>query len=498
MLIAGIEVEKPAVTEGHNRTDAGNAARFVEQWSGGVKYVRRERRWYLFDGKRWVPDQVGAHVEFAKLTSQSIYTEAMTAGDLKTKEALAKFAARSEAEPSIKRMLDLAASDPAIALRGDEFDADPWLMNVANGTVDLRSSELRPHRAEDLISKLAPVTRDPAAKGRLWTKFLESILPPDVIEYVQRAAGYSLTGLTSEQVYLVLYGAGSNGKSVFVRTLHGVLGDYAVATPVDTLLVQRGSAIPNDIARLVGARLITCSETPESGQLAEARVNAFTGQAPVTARFMRGEWFEFEPVGKLWLETNHRPLIRDTSHATWRRIVPIPFTVTIPDEEQDRELGERLLEEAPAILEWMLAGCRAWQDKDGDLKRMPDVMAEAKSEYREALDFIGGFIDEECQPNKGMTAIGILYHRFKFFADEGGYPKMSQRAFGDRLVERGYARCRFGKHRVWMIEGLGLKNPATGQKSFLRARKPAEERWTNPTAGQRRITKVRRRPRRRT
>jgi putative DNA primase/helicase len=228
-------------------------------------------------------------------------------------------------------MVKLAASELDFQVQPSRLDADPWLLNVANGTLDLRTGKLRSHRRSDLITRLAPVRWNPAADCPRWKAFLDEIFDEDValIEYVQRAAGYSLTGDTSERVLLILHGEGANGKTTFLETLTAALADYAACTPTETLLAKRPDAIPNDVARLKGARFVTASEAGEGVQLAEARVKELTGRDRVPARFLHREWFEFCPEFKLWLATNHKPVIRGTDKAIWDRIRLVPFTVRI-------------------------------------------------------------------------------------------------------------------------------------------------------------------------
>ncbi len=229
-------------------------------------------------------------------------------------------------------MIALAESEPVIAVAPTMLDADPWALTVENGTLDLRSGQLRSHRPEDLITKLAPVVYDPEAEAPAWQAFIKHIMngDGDMCAYLQRLSGYSMTGETSEQTMFVPFGAGANGKSTKLNTIRGVLGDYAKDTPPETLLAKRIPGASNDLARLQGARFVTAMETEAGNQLAEARVKQLTGGDPITARFLYGEYFEYVPQFKLFMATNHRPRIQGTDNGIWRRIHLIPSMCPSP------------------------------------------------------------------------------------------------------------------------------------------------------------------------
>jgi putative DNA primase/helicase len=351
-------------------------------------------------------------------------------------------------------MLELAKSEAPIS--PDDLDADPWLFNTANGTIDLRTGILRGHRREDLITKLAPVEHNPAATAPAWEHFLQRVLPgEDLRGFVQRATGYSATGNTSEQCMFINHGTGANGKSTFQETISAALGDYAMRTPTEMLLAKRSDGVPNDIARLKGSRFVSASETEEGRRLAESRIKDLTGQDTITARFMRAEWFDFEPVHKLWLSTNHKPEIRGTDQAIWRRIRLVPWTVVIPPAEQDKKLPEKLRAELPGVLAWIVQGCLEWRRKG---LQAPEEVRRATVEYRAEMDVVGAFLAECCAiaPERDVSAAD-LYKAYGEWCKDTGETQVKQRRFGGQLTERGdFERYRGGKSGGHRWRGLDL------------------------------------------
>jgi putative DNA primase/helicase len=447
-----------------NLTDLGNAMRLVERHGDDLLYVYDWDRWLVFDGRRWKVDSSGEVERRAKETVRWMYHKA-DPGDGKPLDAeLAKHAQRSEAKPRIEAMISLARSEPRIAVTPEELDADPWALNVENGTVDTRTGELREHYREDLVTKLAPVQYDPDAVAPTWESFLERVLPNEELRgFVQRAAGYSATGDTSEQCLFIHHGPGANGKSTYQETISAALGDYAMKTPTETLLAKHSSGIPNDIARLKGARCVSASETEEGRRLAESRVKDLTGSDTISARFMRSEFFDFKPTHKLHLSTNHKPEIRGTDLAIWRRIRLVPWTVIIPKGEQDRKLADKLKAELPGVLAWIVRGCLEWQRRGLE---PPDEVRRATGRYRAEMDVLAAFIDEECIVSESATATAkALYSAYREWAEENGEKPESQRRFGGRLKERGFDSGRITSGpRKGAVEwyGIGLSGGPEG------------------------------------
>ena len=323
-----------------NPTEQGNAERLVHRHGRNLRYCFPWGKWLIYDGKRWIKDDTGEVYRLAKETVASIYQEAAASGDEEKRKALAKHAMRSESGAKIREMIYLARSE--VPIMPEDLDASADLLNAENGTVDLRTGELREHRREDLITKIAPVEYQLDAPAPAWDAFLKRVLPSEELRgFVQRASGYSAAGDTSEQCMFINHGAGANGKSTFQEAITAALGDYAMRAPTEMLLARRAGGIPNDIARLKGARFVATSETEEGRRLAESLIKDLTGEDTITARFMRAEFFDFAPTHKLWLSTNHKPEIRGTDNAIWRRIRLIPWSVTIPPAEQTGSSRQR-------------------------------------------------------------------------------------------------------------------------------------------------------------
>jgi len=462
-----------------NLTDVGNAARLVHRHGRNLRYCWEWRKWFVWDGKRWVKDRTGEVYRLAKETVASIYREASAAPDDKTRKELANHAMRSEAGVRIKEMVDLARSD--VPVLPDELDASPDLLNTESGTIDLRTGELREHRREDLITKIAPVGYRSDAPAPVFGAFLERVLPSEELRgFVQRASGYSATGDTSEQCMFINHGAGANGKSTFQETISAALGDYAMRAPTEMLLTKRSGGIPNDVARLKGSRFVAASETEEGRRLAESLIKDLTGQDTITARFLWAELFEFTPTHKLWLSTNHKPEIRGTDHAIWRRIRLIPWSVTIPPAEQDKKLSEKLRGELPGILAWIVRGCLEWR-REG--LQAPDEVRKATGEYRDEMDVLAGFLAECCERDaEHWEYAKDLYESYKRWCDEHGERPEPQRKFGGRLGERGFQRDRGGSRGAGIWRGVRLTEVEKGRvEGMLTLRKSGISSTSDPT-----------------
>jgi putative DNA primase/helicase len=403
-----------------------------------LRYCHPWAKWLAWDGARWRADDTGEVRRRAKDTVQTFYAEAAQEADDNRRRELTKHALRVESNSRIEAMVSLAESEPGVAVSPDQLDSDPWLLNLNNGTLDLRTGKLREHRREDLISKLAPVAFDPQAESPTWDKFLNRIFGgnAELIRYVRRAAGYAMTGVIREHVLHLLHGTGANGKSTFLNTVQGLLGDYAKSAAPGLLTRKYGETHPTEIADLRGARFVASIEVEEGKRLAEVLAKQLTGGDVLKARRMREDFWQFQPTFKLFLAANHRPEIRGTDHAIWRRIRLVPFTVTIPETEQDRQLGEKLAEERSGIVNWAARGCLEWQRQG---LAPPAEVTAANEGYRRDMDLLAHFLEERCVVGpREESPFGELYGTYVEWAEHTGERPLSRRAFGDRMTERGF------------------------------------------------------------
>jgi putative DNA primase/helicase len=442
-----------------NLTELGNAERLVARYGDIISYCYPWKRWLVWDGKRWGEDKRGQVTRLAKQTVRSIYAEVEAIEDDRDRRTLATHAQRSESDKALKAMMSLAQSERPVTpdeLDGPETD---WLLNCTNGVLDLRTSELHPHDRSRKITRITRVPYDPDAECPTWLTFLDRIMDgrADLIAYLQRAFGYSLTGSTREQVFFLPHGGGANGKSVLLSVMRDMLGDYAMQTSAQAFIVKHGDSIPNDLAALKGARLVTAVETEEGQRLAESLMKQLTGGdgEPISARFMHAEWFQYMPTYKIWLATNHKPIIRGTDKAVWRRPQLIPFDVTIPPEEQDKELGAKLRAEHPGILAWAVRGCQDWQH---DGLREPAEVRAATDSYRNEMDVLGAFLSECCVLARHAHVTGKeLYAAYVQWCEDNGERTLAQRLFGQRLRERGLeSRPGHANKPTWY--GIGLRS----------------------------------------
>lgn len=393
----------------------------------------------------------------AKETIESLEAEAERLADARAKAALLQHVRRSKQERALRNMLTLAETEPGIPVESKSLDADPYLLNCRNGTVELRTGRLREHRRGDLITRLAPTDYDPTAGCPTWLAFLNRILGHDteVLGFTRRALGYALTGDTREQVFFMLYGTGANGKSTMLETIRAVLGDYVMQAAPETFLSKKhGNGIGNDIARLRGARLITSVEVDEGRHLAEALVKQATGGDTVVARFLYGEHFEFTFEGKMFFAVNNKPRISGGDYGIWRRVRLVPFTVTIPPEERDKDLVLKLRHEAGGILSWLVHGCSEWQRESlGE----PAAVVQATEAYHEEQDDVGEFLrdcaDMGASFREQPAALRLAYANW---CATNCHEQMSEKTFAMKLKNKGFENFRSGGKRFW--KGLRVKD----------------------------------------
>jgi P4 family phage/plasmid primase-like protien len=439
-------------------TDLGNAKRLVRQHGQDLRFCPEWGQWFVWDGRRWQPDCGNVLVmQRAKSTVQSILAEAVGRINRHQEEAralppedqaklqtealqqgqeLTKHAQRSQSFHRIQAMVSLAASEPAVLVHPNELDANPLLFNVQNGTIDLRTGQLRPHDRTDLLTKSASVNYDPHAKAPVWEKFLARITDnsEELTKFLQRAAGYSLTGLVKEHALFFCYGRGANGKSTFLHALLEIMGDYAVQAVPELLTVQKNTAHPTERADLIGRRLASCVENNAGDRLNESLMKQLTGGDRIRARKLYQDNTEFEPTHKLWIAGNHRPVVKDTTDSSWRRIHLVPFTVTIAPAEMDLDLPDKLRVEFSGILTWMVRGCRQWLEAG---LNVPAAVKDATAEYRDEMDPLTDFYTSQCliEPGAKVAAQDLL-KRYTAWASATGSKLMGRTEFYTAVAGR--------------------------------------------------------------
>jgi len=371
-----------AALAGEPCTDFGNLKRFVGRHGQDVRYIPERKAWLVWDWTRWIWDMRNEVERRARATIAKIREEAVAAPSAQ-QQALSKHMQRSEAPARVRAVIRLAQSEPELVLRVSQLDTEPWLLNVLNGTIDLRTGELGEHRREHLITRLAPVNYDPDACFGLWEDFLERVLPdPDVRAFVQRIAGYALTGDTREEKLFIFHGPEAAGKTTILEAIKVTLGDYATTAEWKTFLRANSGGVRNDVARLAGARLVVAAEVDKGQRLAAALVKQLTGGDTTISRFLYSEHFEFVPQSKLFLAGNHMPLADADDGGIWRRILVVPFRESIPESRRDPRLKAALCDTAEtgaAILAWLVQGCRDWQRRGLEI---PTAVREATDASR--------------------------------------------------------------------------------------------------------------------
>jgi len=442
--------------------DMWNAQRLVEKYGEILKYDVM-KGWYIYDGKVWREDTLRQIRTLADEAITAIYRYESLIADEKKRKELYKWLCGSRNASKKDSMIREAESIPGIAALPEWFDRDKFLLNCANGTLDLRTGELRLHRKEDMITRILPVPYDPDAKAPTWESFLNRIFEgnKDLIDFIQRAIGYTLTGSTKEQCIFILYGTGKNGKSTFIETIRSMLGEY-VRKASDKVFTSREYNYNSmgEIARLPGARMCTTDEPNEGARLEEGLVKHITGGAPLMAKRLYKEPFEFVPEFKLWMECNHKPVIKGTDIGIWRRIMLIPFRAYITAEEQDTELPNKLRAELPGVLAWAVQGCMAWQ-RYGLMP--PEEVRMATDEYRIEMDNLQAFLDE-CVIADSASSVSSadLYRVYSSWCAENGLRPVSATKLARKLQERGFQKDRNKYARYW--EGIRFTDLA---KSFL-------------------------------
>jgi putative DNA primase/helicase len=434
-------------------TDLGNAERFEQAHGAEVRYDHTRGQWLLWRRGRWQADETGEVFSLMADNLRDIYKTASSLETEAERKGAAKWALQCESRSKMTDALALVKNLPKIRSRSVDFDRDSLLVNCPNGTLDLRRNTFRPHIHNDLLTKSLNVEYNDTARCKWWEGFLAEIFDGDaeLISFIQRSAGYALSGLTDEQYLWFLHGGGMNGKTSFVKILSMIVGSYHQNAPANMLLLRKGDNASNDIARVHGARLVICQEIEAGRRLAEGQVKSLTGGDRMTARFLYGEYFEFEPTHKLWLIANHKPIVVGTDEAIWRRVLLIPFEKQIKPDKR-RPLGELIAEarkEGPGILNWLIEG---WAAYKAEGLKIPERVRLASKAYREESDSLEQFL-QQCTKEGGQVSSSALYQAFKEWAG----PVISQRAFFSSMQERG-VEIQGKRPRYW--QGISLPEDA--------------------------------------
>jgi P4 family phage/plasmid primase-like protien len=421
----------------HELTDMGNARRLIDNHSKQIRYVGNWKVWLTWTGTRWIRDELGQVDLMAKSTARSILPEAAAVNDDSQRAATTKHAVKSQSASSIRDMVTLAKSEPEVAIRATDLDANPRLLNLLNGTYDWRANKFRDHDPADLNTKLAGPEYDQTATCPHWDAALQTWLPdPQLRQWIRRAVGYCLTGDLSEKCLFVVYGPTDAGKSVFIETILALTGDYGHVVKDDTLLLTRGKGgNTDDLADLKGIRFASLSETPEGARLDTALIKRLTGGSPVTTMRKYEHPVTWSPTAKFWIDTNHRPKINPDDDATWNRVRLVPFENRLPAERQDKELRNKLLTELPGILNWALTGLVDWQQHG---LGVDTTIKSATDQYRHDEDSLEQFLNEWYQPDpKGVVRATALYEAYKEYT---GDHWTTSGQLAQRMADRGYTK----------------------------------------------------------
>lgn len=445
-------------------SDLANAEVMAARYDKEIRYVPgmgflvyRDGVWHRDSDARHVTYLAGEH---AKAVVETIRAEAGI------DDPRLKIAKRLLSEKAIRATVVLLRSQPSITVQATDLNRDPMLFNVANGTIDLCTGDKREHDPADLITKRSPVLFDREAQCPMWEDFMEKISAerfggpprPELVALLQRLAGYLLTGSTAEQMLFFFLGDGANGKTTWIETMISLLGDYAKVARSSTFMRTRNEQHPTDIAGIAEARFVYCDELAEDAVINEERMKSMTGEGRQAARFMRQNFFEFDPHWKIVFNTNHLPTVPTGDRAIWRRLIPIPFSITIPEGKRDRQIKQRLCSELPGILNWAIQGAIDWRLQGLNPNAIACVEA-LRVEYHEEEDHLGAVLRTICTFGEGLavrqTELFLAYRRA---CKAQGIDPLPENVFGRRLNDRKIASERTGKNRDRVRVGLRLKD----------------------------------------
>lgn len=426
-------------------TDTGNGERLVRMFGLGIRYCPEWKVWLVWDGTRWKPDRSRQIRLCAKLTIREFYAQAAEITDSAEQKAAETHARRSESAAAMRAMLACAESEKGITVSVADLDRDSWLLNCKNGTLDLRTGKHRPHAPGDLITKLSPVEFDENAPCPTFLAFISRVMGGSaaLVEYLQRVFGYALTGNVTEKACFCFFGEGNNGKTTLLELFRFILGDYASQVMIDTLMktrAQENNASLADLADLRGARFVTTSETEDGQRLAEGKIKYLTGMSEIKTCRKYENFVTFPPAHKIFMDANHRPVVRGSDPAIWVRLKLIPFIISIPDAEIDKDLLSKLKAEAAGVLAWAVKGCLAWQQQG--LAEPPEVRASVDA-WKSEDDPYKEFFEDECEFDPSYsTPATKMWDSFKTFCGGNGIKDPSKARLSKELLSRGCSKVR--------------------------------------------------------
>ena len=453
----GLEMKANKYVSGEMQfTDLTNTLYFLRAYQDKIRYCITWDKFLVWNGTNWEIDARGFVQERIPIFIHQMYRIMRFINDRILKADFEKHLIKSESFRRIQAIVGLLKMQPSIKVIEKELDTDNYLFNVEGLTLNLKTGKAKEPNIKNLITKKSRFIYEKDADCPTWNLFLMQIFNKDLqlIRFIQKAMGYALSGDVSEQCLFILWGTGANGKSTFLNVMLELFGDYALSTGIETFM-KKNSEQSNDIARLKGMRLVTTSEIEQGRQISESLIKMVTGEDALTARFLYGEYFSFKPTFKIFMATNHKPKIRGADNGIWRRIKMIPFTVTIPPEQRDKNLTEKLIAENSGILNWLLKGYAMWK-KEG--LEEPAAVREANEEYRMDMDSVGTFVTDCLELDASLQwrlPTNLLYQTYIKWCSKNNERVMSQKWLGMRMSEKGFKRVITNGQRLWC--GLAVK-----------------------------------------
>lgn len=420
------------------KSDLGNAERLYALYGDHIHYVSQWDTWVFWNGQYWQKDTIGYVSRLAHTTIRLLLQFAITITDDDKRKTMVRFAISSQNRRTFDNMLATARDLLGVRIDANVFDNDPWLLNCANGTLNLKTGKLQPHTQTDLITRILPTKYDPIAQAPIWLTFLNTVFESnaELIEYIQRAVGYSITGDVREDCLHFAFGDGGNGKSTFFKALETLLGEYAHKSPSSMFMAQKFEGIPVDVAALQGKRFVVASEISKGARWNEAKVKDLTGGDKLTARYMRQNPFSFEPTHKVWIYGNDKPIISGSNTGIKRRMRLIPFLVKIPESILDEDFDALLIPELAGILNWVVRGCLAWQQRG--LKPV-ETISHATTNYIDEMDWLQTFIDDYCVVDvQERCMFKYLYQAYVAKCKTLSEYAYSKHEFQERLIRKNF------------------------------------------------------------